>query len=74
MTLIEKKRVVREFLERCNTYAEQQLAGYHSALAAATPWQAMEIEDKINHWTAYRAFNAFAIEELATAELDDWFD
>ena len=74
MTLIEKKAVVAEFLGRCNRYADQKLAEYRGALAETTPWQAMEIEDKINHWAAYRAFNAFTIEELGTAELDDWFE
>lgn len=73
MTITEKKAVVREFLARCNVYAEEKLAGYRSQLAGASPWQAMQIEDKINHWSAYRAFNVFTIEELETAELDEWF-
>jgi|GEM_PF-2572306 len=32
------------------------------------------IQDKIVHWTAYKAFNDYAIEELKTDQLDDWFD
>ena len=31
------------------------------------------MQDKIGHWTAYRAFNEHALDELARGELDDWF-
>jgi hypothetical protein len=74
MTLAEKKAVIIEFLGRCNRYADGKLAEYRGALPGASAWTAMEIEDKLNHWTAYRAFNAFTIEELASTELDHWFE
>ncbi|HEX6997396.1 MAG TPA: hypothetical protein VF322_04575 [Gammaproteobacteria bacterium] len=73
MTLDEKKALVARFLEQCNEYAERKLAAYRAELAGASPRRALEIQDKIGHWTAYRAFNAHAIEELRTSKLDDWF-
>jgi hypothetical protein len=42
-------------------------------LASATGFDALDIQDKIGHWTAYRTFNEYTIEELKTRELDDWF-
>jgi hypothetical protein len=74
MTLEDKKRVVTRFLERCNDYADRQLEGYRAELEHAAGKRALELADKIAHWTAYRAFNEHAIAELATARLDDWLD
>ncbi len=34
---------------------------------------ALTIQDKIGHWTAYRAFNEHALGEIDRGELDDWF-
>jgi hypothetical protein len=68
-----KKAVVADFLVRCNRYADDQLDKYRSQLAAASPRDALAVQDKIGHWTAYRAFNAHALEELTRGELDDWF-
>lgn len=73
MTLAEKKALVARFLGRCNEYAERQLARYRAELEGADEWRALELQDKIGHWTAYRAFNAYTLEELEGAELDDWF-
>ena len=42
-------------------------------LAAASASEALAVQDKIGHWTAYRAFNEHALAELARGELDDWF-
>ena len=39
----------------------------------ASGMTALGIQDKIGHWTAYRAFNEHTLSELATARLDDWF-
>lgn len=73
MTVEEKKAVVTAFLARCNEYADAQLAAYRERVATATGRQALELQDKIGHWTAYRAFNEYTIDELATGEIDDWF-
>ena len=70
----EKKRVVAGFLARCNTYAAERLARYRVQLDAADPMDALAIQDKIGHWTAYRSFNEYTIKELESGELDDWFD
>jgi hypothetical protein len=74
MTTQEKKELIAAFLTKCNDYASVRIERHRTALAGATPWQSMEIQDKIGHWTAYRAFNEYTIQELATAELDHWLD
>jgi hypothetical protein len=74
MRLDEKKALVAAFLDHCNRYATDRIAAHRAELAGATTWQSLAIQDKIGHWTAYRAFNEYAIEELSTQELDHWFD
>ena len=74
MNSADKKAVVADFLERCNRYAEGQLAKYRQQLVTAEPAAALEIQDKIGHWTAYRAFNEHALGEIGRGELDDWFE
>ena len=74
MTLSEKKELVRQFLTRCNAYADTKLAGYRMRLQGAGAGDAQEIEVKIGRWNAYREFNEYTIDELLTERLDDWFD
>lgn len=73
MTLSEQKSLVARFLAQCNQYADEKLAQYRQQLATADATSALTIQDKIGHWTAYRAFNERAIEELRTDALDAWF-
>ena len=73
MDIEEKKAVVADFIAKCNEYGARRLARYHAELAAAAGPEALAIQDKIGHWTAYVAFNEYTLEELKTAELDDWF-
>ena len=73
MEATAKKAVVAAFLTRCNRYADGQLDKYRAELAALKGREALAVQDKIGHWTAYRAFNEHALEELARGELDDWF-
>jgi len=73
MEAAAKKAVVADFLARCNRYAEDQLDKYRTQLAASSAGEALAVQDKIGHWTAYRAFNAYALQELERGELDDWF-
>jgi hypothetical protein len=74
MKLAEKKAVVVQFILKCNDYAEGKLAEYRSQLDAAAPRDALAIQDKIGHWTAYRAFNEHTLGELATPKLDAWLE
>jgi hypothetical protein len=74
MTLPEKKAVVAQFIAKCNDYADVKLVEYRRQLAAASGRDALAIQDKIGHWTAYRAFNEHTLGELATAKLDAWFE
>jgi hypothetical protein len=73
MDAAAKKAVVADFLARCNRYADGQLEKYRARLAAASPAETLVVQDEIGHWTAYRAFNEHALQELAHGELDDWF-
>jgi hypothetical protein len=73
MDAAAKKAVVADFLARCNRYADGQLDKYRGELAAASAGEALAVQDKIGHWTAYRSFNEHALQELARGELDDWF-
>ena len=70
----EKKRIITEFLTRCNAYAVERIDHYRGQLADSAPGEALAIQDKIGHWTAYHAFNEHTIAELAADTLDDWFD
>jgi hypothetical protein len=74
MDSAEKKAAVTDFLNRCNRYAEAELAKYRQQLVTADAGAALAIQDKIGHWTAYRAFNAHALAEIGRGELDDWFE
>lgn len=74
MTLTEKKALVSGFLGRCNEYADRQLARYRAELEHASADRALELADKIVHWSAYRAFNDYAIGELGTDALDEWLE
>jgi hypothetical protein len=73
MNATAKKAVVADFLARCNRYADGQLEKYRAQLTALSGHEALAVQDKIGHWTAYRAFNEHALAELARGELDDWF-
>ena len=74
MTLTQQKRVVRRFLEQCNTYAAGKLAEYEDRRRTTEDEDSAPIEAKIAQWTSYRDFNAYALSELETDRLDDWFD
>lgn len=69
-----RKRIVTEFLQRCLEYADEMLARYRVELDGASGMQALAVQDKISHWTAYRAFTEYTIEALQTAELDPWLE
>jgi hypothetical protein len=73
MTSADKKAVVADYLHRCNRFAEGQLMKYRQDLKTADAAAALAIQDKIGHWTAYRAFNEHALAEIGRGELDDWF-
>lgn len=74
LTVADKKRIVSDFLQHCLGYADDKLADYRQRLPyAASSMDALTLQDKISHWTAYRAFTEYTIEELKTAELDAWF-
>ena len=73
MNSADKKAVVADYLHRCNRYAEGQLAKYQQELRTADAAAALALQDKISHWTAYRAFNEHALGEIHRGELDGWF-
>jgi len=69
----EKKRIVSGFLQRCAAYADDKLVTYQQQAALAKGNEGLLLQDKILHWTAYRVFTEYTVEELKTAELDSWF-
>ena len=72
--ITEKKKIISDFINRCNDYADGQIRKYQTRLEQAGDMEALDIESKIYHWKVYRTFNAYTIEELKTDELDPWFD
>jgi hypothetical protein len=73
MTLTEKKSLVADFLRKCNRYADDKLTRYQAELRAAAGPERLSLQDKIGHWTAYRAFNEHTLRELDADTLDEWF-
>jgi hypothetical protein len=74
MQVEEKKAIVTDFLMKANHYALDKIRGYGEALERETDADLrLALCDKIAHWAAYQAFNAYTIEELKTTEIDDWF-
>jgi hypothetical protein len=73
MNISAKKALVADFIAKCNGYADAKLARYREQVAAASGQEALALQDKIGHWTAYRTFNEHTLRELAGTELDDWF-
>jgi hypothetical protein len=74
MNLAEKKAVVVKFIAQCNDYAGGKLVEYQRQLDGASGRDALALQDKIGHWTAYRAFNEHTLGELATPKLDAWLE
>lgn len=73
VSIEEKKRIVSEFLQQCAVYADDKLVAYQQQAALAKGNDVLALQDKISHWTAYRVFTEYTVEELKTAELDSWF-
>ena len=69
----EKKRIVSQFLQRCAAYADDKLVAYQQQAALAKGNEGLLLQDKISHWTAYRVFTEYTVDELETAELDSCF-
>ena len=72
-SVVEKKKLISDFIRQCNDYADGQVRKYQARLAQAGAMDALELETKIYHWKVYKAFNIYTIEELETDELDSWF-
>jgi len=73
ISLKDKKLIIIDFLQRCNTYSEQMLEGYEKQLEGNDVIPASEIQQKIHDWVTYRKFNEHAIGELELEALDNWF-
>ena len=65
---------MEDFLTRCNEYADGMLERYAGELGSSSGMLRLEVQDKISHWTAYKAFNEYTLSELDTSELDAWFE
>lgn len=70
----KRKSIVTAFLRRCNDYADRELARYLEQLGSTTDAAiALSIQDKLVHWSAYKAFNDVALTEITHGQLDEWF-
>lgn len=74
ITVRQRKKIVIDFLEKCNRYALEKLDGYRRQQSVKPSMPSLDLDAKITRWSAYYAFNEFALEELRSTELDDWFD
>ena len=72
-SVVEKKKIISDFIRQCNDYADGQVRKYQDRLAQAGAMDVLEIETNIYNWKVYKAFNTYTIEELKTDELDSWF-
>jgi DNA-binding phage protein len=73
LTVADKKRIISDFLQHCLDYADDKLTAYRQRLPDVVGMDALTLQDKISHWTVYRAFSEYTIVELQTTELDAWF-
>jgi len=69
----DKKKIIVEFLEKCNGYSDQMFDKYERQLLEAGA-DKQAVNNKIADWRVYKEFNAYAINELKGEQLDDWFD
>jgi len=69
----EKKLIIIDFLKKCNAYSEDMLARYERELGEADEDESLKTQQKMHDWSSYRNFNDFAIGELKSEKLDDWF-
>ena len=65
MDVDERRRLVEVFLRRCVTYADASIERKK---------QRGEDEEIISQWQAYRDFTEHAAEEVASGDLDTWFE
>jgi hypothetical protein len=72
ITLDQKKALIVDFLQKCNSYSDEVIEKYRKRICDSA-----EIElncEKIRKWAAYREFNEVAIREIQAADLDHWFE
>lgn len=74
MELEAKKQIICDFLDRCNAYSDAKLAQYQQQVDDTDTHQVLELLEKMGQWRTYKSFNQYAISELKTDRLDDWFE
>ena len=61
--MMDRKAVVLDYLEKCNTYAQASIKRKLERGEA----------DETKSWESYMQFNDHAIEEISNGTLDHWF-
>jgi hypothetical protein len=74
ITIEQQKEIVTRFLRKCNRSSLARLDAYRARQGLRPTIEGLVLAAKIGQWSAYYAFNEFTIDELKTAELDDWFE
>ena len=69
----EKKQIICDFLQRANAYGDTKLAEYQAELNRAGTTNVLALVKKLEQWRSYQVFNDYALGELKTDRLDDWF-
>lgn len=73
ISLEDKKKVIADFLIKCNAYSDQMVSKYEARKADCSEAELAALEQKVHDWGSYKAFNAYTIDELAGEVLDEWF-
>lgn len=69
----DKKKIISEFLKKCNDYSDQMVDKYEGRLSTATAEEKAALLQKTHDWRSYKDFNQYTVTELEGEVLDDWF-
>jgi len=73
ISLDDKKKIISEFLKKCNTYSDQMVEKYENRLESTAENEHKDVKQKIHDWQMYKEFNLYTVTELEGDILDEWF-
>jgi len=73
ISLDDKKKIISEFLKKCNAYSDQMVEKYESRLESTVESEHKGVTQKIHDWQMYKEFNLYTVTELEGEILDEWF-
>lgn len=69
----DKKKIISDFLNKCNDYSDQMVEKYETRLSAAADTEKELLRQKVHDWRSYKDFNLYTVTELEGEVLDEWF-